>query len=64
MNNFEKYKSDEALKTTKFGVANGKPMHCNYIASCKDCDFYCEGCAKSRMDWLKAEYVESKENTK
>lgn len=61
MTNFEKYKDDEALKSTSFGLEEGKLIHCDYNG-CKGCDFLGTNCGKSRMNWLKAEYEEPRIN--
>mgnify|MGYP003320488967 CR=1 FL=1 len=62
MNNFERYKDDEALKSVKFGLVKGKPIRCDDLLSCTDCDFCVKLCAEARMEWLKSEYEEPKIN--
>lgn len=61
MNNFEKYKDDEALETSAFGLVNGKPKKCCNI-NCGACEFNDGLCTKTKMEWLKAEYEEPKIN--
>lgn len=64
MTNFEKF--GEELNSTGFGVVNGKPVDCDAIVLCAECDLFCKDdnihCVRRRMEWLKAEYVEPKIN--
>lgn len=60
MMNFEKYFDD--LTTTDFGLLDGKPYDC-YNMICNECGFGdTQSCSTTRMEWLKAEYVEPKIN--
>lgn len=62
MTNFEKYKDDEALESVRFGVVNGKPMQCDIIPNCTECDFCNKKCVNARIEWLKSEYEEPRIN--
>lgn len=59
MTNFEKYFDD--LTASNFGLSDGKIVSCTEL-SCDKCSFYNLRCANTRMEWLKAEYVEPKIN--
>lgn len=62
MTNFEKF--GEELNSTGFGVVNGKPVDCDSIVLCAECDLFYKDdiiqCVRRRMEWLKAEYEEPK----
>ena len=62
MTNFEKF--GEELNSTGFGVVNGKPVDCDAIVLCAECDLFYKDdiihCVRKRMEWLKAEYEGSK----